>query len=486
MHPDRRLRAAVRPAQRGAGQPGRVGRLAVLPAVRQPGDLRPTPRRRGRPLVDRRRRRPRSPGATWIARWCWRPPSGPRPGRRRRRRVGDGRRQPRSRARQGRAAPAAAAGDVHDRRGRDRAWSTARGRSTGSCTRCSTRSTAGWPRPAGRSAGPVVPGAAGGRSVVGLGSAPPACRRVRRVRAAPPASGPSTVPAQVWTQDEIAARLDDTVAAWRSWSELHQAYEGPWRDLVHHSGRVLQALSFQPTGAICAAATTSLPEVVGGDRNWDYRYTWVRDASFTIDALWVAACPDEADEFFAYIDRLRGRLARPGGDLQIMFGIGGERDLTERELPHLAGWRQRRPCGSATARGASSSSTSTANCSTAAHRLSDRRLLRPRSSTDRAGADHARSSSTWPTPRPGAGRRRTRASGRCEASRGTSCTRRSCAGSRSTARSRSPTGSAPPTTSRSGRRRQDEIRDGDPDDGWSDGPAPSRSPSARTTWTPPT
>ena len=71
--------------------------------------------------------------------------------------------------------------------------------------------------------------------------------------------------------------------------------------LVHQSGRVLQALSFQPTGGICAAATTSLPETPGGARNWDYRYSWVRDASFTIVALWVAACPDEANEFFDYV-----------------------------------------------------------------------------------------------------------------------------------------------------------------------------------------
>ena len=148
---------------------------------------------------------------------------------------------------------------------------------------------------------------------------------------------------RVWSESEIAARLDDTVAAWQSWSELHQAYVGPWRDLVHQSGRVLQALSFQPTGAICAAATTSLPEVVGGTRNWDYRYTWVRDASFTIEALWVAACPDEANGFFDYMTASAAGSLEQGGDLQIMFGIGGERDLTERELPHLTGWRQSAP-----------------------------------------------------------------------------------------------------------------------------------------------
>jgi GH15 family glucan-1,4-alpha-glucosidase len=137
--------------------------------------------------------------------------------------------------------------------------------------------------------------------------------------------------------------LADTVSAWESWSELHQAYVGPWRDLVHQSGRVLQSLSFAPTGAICAAATTSLPEAVGGARNWDYRYAWVRDASFTIEALWVAACPDEANEFFDYVTTSAAGSLDGGGDLQIMFGIGGERDLTERELPHLEGWRHSAP-----------------------------------------------------------------------------------------------------------------------------------------------
>ena len=149
--------------------------------------------------------------------------------------------------------------------------------------------------------------------------------------------------ARVWDQSEIDVRLQDTVSAWESWSELHQAYVGPWQDMVHQSGRVLQALSFAPTGAICAAATTSLPEVVGGNRNWDYRYAWVRDASFTIEALWVAACPDEANEFFDYMATSAAGSLDDGGDLQIMFGIGGERDLPERELPHLEGWRDSAP-----------------------------------------------------------------------------------------------------------------------------------------------
>jgi GH15 family glucan-1,4-alpha-glucosidase len=146
-----------------------------------------------------------------------------------------------------------------------------------------------------------------------------------------------------WTQEEIAARLDDTLEGWRSWSAMHQTYEGPWRELVHHSGRVLQALTFEPTGAIVAAPTTSLPEAVGGERNWDYRYTWVRDACLTMEALWIAACPDEANQFFAFLADAAASQLHRGVDLQIMFGIGGERDLTERELPHLEGWRHSRP-----------------------------------------------------------------------------------------------------------------------------------------------
>ncbi|MBV9601367.1 MAG: glycoside hydrolase family 15 protein [Chloroflexi bacterium] len=149
--------------------------------------------------------------------------------------------------------------------------------------------------------------------------------------------------AGTWDQDQIAASLEDTIAGWRSWSAIHQQYEGPWRDQVHHSGRVLQALSFRPTGAIVAAPTTSLPESVGGERNWDYRYTWVRDASLTLQALWVAACPDEAELFFGWMANAVAGQLEQGMDLQIMFGIGGEHDLSERSLQHLAGWRGSRP-----------------------------------------------------------------------------------------------------------------------------------------------
>ena len=110
-----------------------------------------------------------------------------------------------------------------------------------------------------------------------------------------------------------------------------------------HSGRVLQGLTYQPTGAIVAAATTSLPEAIGGERNWDYRFTWIRDASLTLDALWIAACPDEAQHFFEYLAETALVQMREGDALQVVFGIEGEHDLTERVLPHLPGWRGSRP-----------------------------------------------------------------------------------------------------------------------------------------------
>jgi GH15 family glucan-1,4-alpha-glucosidase len=151
------------------------------------------------------------------------------------------------------------------------------------------------------------------------------------------------VPAHVWSERDLSDLLDRTLAGWESWSALHQSYEGPWADLVHISGRVLQGLSYQPSGAVVAAGTTSLPEGVGGERNWDYRYAWVRDASFTMEALWVAACPDEAEDFFAFMTTAGAGGIGPDNSLQIMFGVGGEHDLSERTLDHLRGWRDSRP-----------------------------------------------------------------------------------------------------------------------------------------------
>ncbi|WP_225077407.1 glycoside hydrolase family 15 protein [Streptomyces sp. CoT10] len=146
-----------------------------------------------------------------------------------------------------------------------------------------------------------------------------------------------------WRAGRIRRRMSDTIAGWRSWSKLHRGYVGPWQDEVSHSGRVLRALTFAPSGAIVAAATTSLPETAGGKRNWDYRYTWVRDASFTLQALGTAACEKEKNRFFDFLARTGATQLDRGVDLQIMYGIGGEHDLSERLLPHLTGWRNSSP-----------------------------------------------------------------------------------------------------------------------------------------------
>ncbi|MFJ1864406.1 glycoside hydrolase family 15 protein [Streptomyces sp. NPDC088097] len=152
--------------------------------------------------------------------------------------------------------------------------------------------------------------------------------------------GPDPTP---WSGRRVRRRLADTEAGWRSWSTLHSAYTGPWEEQVRHSGRVLRALTYAPTGAIVAAATTSLPETVGGSRNWDYRYTWVRDASLTLQALATSACKQEKADFFGFLAQAAATQLDRGVDLQVMYGIGGERDLSERTLTHLSGWRGSSP-----------------------------------------------------------------------------------------------------------------------------------------------
>ena len=142
---------------------------------------------------------------------------------------------------------------------------------------------------------------------------------------------------------DVASAMEDTVAAWRSWEAEHDIYEGPHRELVRFSSRVLKGLTYRPTGAIVAAPTTSLPESIGGERNWDYRYAWIRDASLTLDALWIGTCPDEVDDFVSWMEGAAGGHVHQDRPLQIMYGVGGERDLAERELPHLRGFRDSGP-----------------------------------------------------------------------------------------------------------------------------------------------
>ncbi|MEZ4313428.1 MAG: glycoside hydrolase family 15 protein [Polyangiaceae bacterium] len=133
-----------------------------------------------------------------------------------------------------------------------------------------------------------------------------------------------------------------TVEFWRRWSAKSR-YQGRWREMVQRSALALKLLTFEPTGAIVAAATCGLPEEIGGERNWDYRYTWIRDAAFTIYAFLRLGYTEEAARF---MDWLRARIAEedgPTGPLQIMYRVSGGHDLTETVLDHLDGYKGSRP-----------------------------------------------------------------------------------------------------------------------------------------------
>ncbi|GJL68260.1 MAG: glucoamylase [Nitrospirales bacterium] len=133
----------------------------------------------------------------------------------------------------------------------------------------------------------------------------------------------------------------NTSAFWQRWLAQCQ-YDGRWREVVHRSALALKLLTYAPTGAIVAAPTTSLPENIGGPRNWDYRYTWIRDAAFSIYGLLRLGFTVEASRFMDWLNARCCEL-NPDGSIQLMYGIDGCRDLTEEELPHLDGHRSSRP-----------------------------------------------------------------------------------------------------------------------------------------------
>ena len=137
------------------------------------------------------------------------------------------------------------------------------------------------------------------------------------------------------------ALFDRTVAYWHRWVG-RCTYRGRWRERVRRSALVLKLLSFSPTGALIAAPTTSLPEAIPGERNWDYRYAWLRDAAFTVYALLRVGFTDEAVAFMKWIEQ-RCHERRPDGGLRVMYGIRGEQDLPEATLDHLEGYRGCRP-----------------------------------------------------------------------------------------------------------------------------------------------
>jgi GH15 family glucan-1,4-alpha-glucosidase len=140
--------------------------------------------------------------------------------------------------------------------------------------------------------------------------------------------------------DEAEARIDATVRFWRGWLGRARIPDHRWRDPIQRSALVVKGLTFMPTGATVAALTTSLPETPGGERNWDYRFTWMRDSTFTLQALHWLNLDWEADEFMQFIADLE---PNDDGGMQIMYGIDGRRDLTESTLDELSGYAGARP-----------------------------------------------------------------------------------------------------------------------------------------------
>lgn len=141
------------------------------------------------------------------------------------------------------------------------------------------------------------------------------------------------------TFDAAYASLVRTADFWHEWLSHGQFPDHPWRQYLQRSALTLKGLSYSPTGAMLAAATTSLPETPGGERNWDYRYSWIRDSTFMLWGLYTLGFDWEANDFFYFI----ADVASGDEELQVMYGVGGERDLTEEVLDHLDGYEGAKP-----------------------------------------------------------------------------------------------------------------------------------------------
>jgi GH15 family glucan-1,4-alpha-glucosidase len=149
-------------------------------------------------------------------------------------------------------------------------------------------------------------------------------------------------PAQV-SRDELVALFTETRRFWRAWVD-HSTYRGRWREMVARSAITLKLMTYAPSGALIAAPTAALPEQVGGERNWDYRYTWVRDASFSVYALLGLGYTREAEAFVGWLmDRIRESVGTGSGPLKIMYRVDGSSDLVEESLEHFDGYRGSSP-----------------------------------------------------------------------------------------------------------------------------------------------
>jgi alpha,alpha-trehalase len=142
-----------------------------------------------------------------------------------------------------------------------------------------------------------------------------------------------------YTFDEAYRRLVWTAHHWQHWLARGHFPDHPWRSYLQRSALTLKGLTYGPTAALVAAATTSLPEVPGGERNWDYRYTWIRDSTFALWALYTLGFDWEAHDFFWFM----ADIAERDEHLQVLYGVGGEHDLEERILEHLDGYEGSRP-----------------------------------------------------------------------------------------------------------------------------------------------
>jgi GH15 family glucan-1,4-alpha-glucosidase len=136
------------------------------------------------------------------------------------------------------------------------------------------------------------------------------------------------------TLDDALERMGHTSEYWRQWITQGDFPDHPWRSYLQRSALTLKGLTYAPTGALLAAATMGLPETPGGERNWDYRYAWVRDSTFALWGLYTLGFDREADDFFYFIHD----ACRDGHELQVMYRVGGEREIEEEALPHLSGY----------------------------------------------------------------------------------------------------------------------------------------------------
>ena len=270
---------------------------------------------------------------------------------------------------------------------------------------------------------------------------------------APRSSSPRLAP----TREDAERRLERTAASWMDWAARAE-YDGRWREPVLRSALTLKLLTYDPTGAIVAAPTTSLPERIGGDRNWDYRFSWLRDGIYTMRALLSLGYRDEAEAFFRWqLEAIEPDLP----EVKPLYRIDGSSDAREQELD-LPGYRGSRPVRDGNA------ATSQLQLDVYGHLLESAARLRGETGVARPRAPAARSRQLGRLRRATPGGARTPGSGRCATASPTSSSRRRCAGRRSTAPPSSPRRERSPAAARRWREEAEAVRAWIESEGWSE------------------